>query len=306
MGDVVLAEGARGELVRFLQECLAGQGYAAGFPNGHYGFRTAAAVQRFQLENAIPATGEADAESWTAITAARPPCLRDRVLQLTAAFEGRSFTLAQGNCDGCGITWGILGFTLRAGEIQDIVRDAWAADRSLVERPFGDDAGELLELFDRPIAEQIVWADRHSSGTYKVLLSEPWRSHFRDFGKEPDVQAIQLSRIESDYFRPALETSRRYRLGSELGVALCFDIEVRDGGIEPDAAASLAARLDSTPTEEARRVLVATSVTAGVSRPDWRSDGLDRKLAIARGSGTVQGTKYSLRAWGLDETAAVA
>lgn len=303
MGDVVLAEGSRGDLVRVLQECLVGQGYPVGTLDGHFGFKTAAAVQSFQADSGLPATGEADPATWTAITRMDPPHLRQRALQLTAAFEGHGYTLAKGNFDGSGITWGIVGFTLRRGQIQTVLKEALARDRAFVEICFGEETPELLAILDRQIPDQIAWADRHSSGTFKVLLAEPWRSHFRAFGESPAVQMLQLNRVYEDYFEPALETAARLGLRSELGIALCFDIHVQNGGIRPTAEQTIAARRTPGMTESDLRVLVATSV-ASLARSEVRKDVLDRKLAIARGAGTVHGTDYALRNWGLGESSA--
>jgi hypothetical protein len=303
MGAVVAAEGAHGKLVLSLQQCLVGQGYPTGPVDGRFGFRTAAALQAFQLETGLPATGEADPETWKAVTTLEPPSLEERVLQLTSAFETRDFTHAQGNFDGAGITWGILGFTLRNRQVQRIVREALAKDPSLVESAFGEETEELLTVLDGRLGDQIAWADRRSSGRDKALLDEPWRAHFRAFGVQPAVQALQLDRVHEDYFLPALRTARSFSLSSELGVALCFDIHVQDGGVRPAAAEVVAAKRNGGLPEPGVRVLLADAV-ASLARSEYRMEIHDRKLAIARGEGTVRGASYVLRSWGLDEAGA--
>ena len=45
------------------------------------------------------------------------------LLQITADYKGTGFTLANGNFDGAGITWGIVGFTLSNGELSTMLRD---------------------------------------------------------------------------------------------------------------------------------------------------------------------------------------
>ena len=37
--------------------------------------------------------------------------------------EGHGFTMVAGDFDGAGLTWGIIGFTLKHGEIQRIVQE---------------------------------------------------------------------------------------------------------------------------------------------------------------------------------------
>jgi hypothetical protein len=48
----------------------------------------------------------------------RVPAVFDRSLQLTAAFEGHGFTKLEGNFDGAGLTWGIIGFTWSNNQLQ--------------------------------------------------------------------------------------------------------------------------------------------------------------------------------------------
>jgi peptidoglycan hydrolase-like protein with peptidoglycan-binding domain len=108
VGEVVIAQGARGNLVVQLQRAL---GDSVAQPDGVYGPATATAVRRAQTRNSLPATGEADPVTWSAVTNQPTPSLLDRALQLTATFEGHGFGLAQGNFDGAGITWGVIGFS---------------------------------------------------------------------------------------------------------------------------------------------------------------------------------------------------
>ena len=67
-----------------------------------------------------------DVSTWTKLLGAQVPTTQARSLQLTAAFEGHGFTLAQGNRDGAGITWGIIGFTLKHGELSKIILKIFA------------------------------------------------------------------------------------------------------------------------------------------------------------------------------------
>jgi hypothetical protein len=50
------------------------------------------------------------------------------------------------------------------------------------------------------------------------------------------------------------------------------------------------------------RVLIANAV-ADNALPAWREDVRTRKVAIAKGSGTVHGLTAELKNWGLDELA---
>jgi peptidoglycan hydrolase-like protein with peptidoglycan-binding domain len=300
MGEVVIAQGARGGLVLRLQQALKGPNAK---PDGVYGLETVTAVRDAQTKNDLPFTGEADPVTWSAVTGQPAPPLLDRALQVTAAFEGHGFGLAQGNFDGAGITWGIIGFTLQHGELGRIIQEAQHQDPALVQNAFGSDAGELLRLLALPLPDQLAWADQHSLGRSRALLAEPWRTHFQAFGDQAAVQAIQLRHVDKDYFQPARTTAALYGLTTELGVALCFDIHVQDGGISPQAAAAIESQVDPAASELDRRALIARSVAAA-ARPSYRSDVLARKRTVATGSGTVHGHSYTLRNWGLDESQA--
>ncbi len=51
--------------------------------------------------------------------------------------------------------------------------------------------------------------------------------------------ARQLERARKQYPRPALETAGRLGFVTELGVALCFDIHVQNGGVKRAAMATI-------------------------------------------------------------------
>ena len=303
MGAVVVAQGAQGELVSRLQRYLEGLGLLMGGIDGRYGLDTSLAVRSFQAQNALGVSGEADPVTWTGITGDGVPPIRDRALQVTAAFEGHGFGLAQGNFDGAGITWGIIGFTLRHGELGRIFEEAFAGDEILVRKAFGPETDTFRGVLHKSLPEQLAWADQVSLGKSRALLAEPWRSHFQAFGDEPAVQVIQIKHVTEDYFQPALETANRYGLASELGVSLCFDIHVQDGGVSPRAADAIKSKLDPAAPERDRRVLIAQSVAAS-ALPAYRNDVASRKIALATGGGQVHGRSYTLRNWGLDDSLA--
>jgi len=297
MGAVVLSAEAAGPLVRELQRALAGHGYPL-IVDGRYGDQTSFAVRAFQRDNGLPATSEADAPTWQAVTGRAAPSLLERALELSASFGMHEFGLAYGNRDGAGITWGIAGFTFERGEVQHILSDALATDARLVDEAFGPEASELRFLLGLPLAEQLRWADAHSTGQHKISLVEPWRHAFRAFGEHPDVQALQIQTARERWWNAALADARELGLFSELGVALCFDIHLRrlSASVPGPSAAPFAPERD-------RRIAVAKA-SAAAARPAVRNDVRARNLAIARGEGTVHGIHYALRSWGLDESPA--
>lgn len=149
---------------------------------------------------------------------------------------------------------------------------------------------------------QEAWANRISEGPKKFKVAEPWRSAFARFGEQEGVQAVQIRHAYEGYLKPALETARRYRLDTELGIALCFDVQVQNGGIGPEAGAAIDdARAARPPqNERAYRVLIANAV-ADFAKPGFREDVRSRKLTIATGAGQVHGEPFELESWGLGE-----
>jgi hypothetical protein len=234
-----------------------------------------------------------------------PPGVRELALQVTAAFEGHGFGLAQGNWDGAGVTWGIIGFTLKHGELAQIVLRIHDETPALLEEAFGTRTQELLDVLDAPEVTQLAWADRISVGQRQVALAEPWSSAFFRFGRFDEVQAVQLEFADRDYFQPALTTARDLGLRTELGLALAFDIHVQNGGVGKGARQEVEERRRERPLtrEQELRVIVSHAVAAN-ARLEYREDVLSRKLTLAMGSGHVHGSFFALRDWGLDESEA--
>lgn len=304
MPKVLLAKGARGELVRKVQLALIDQGLDPQGTDGKFGKGTEAAVKAFQQAHSFEPTGKVDVSTWTKLLGTQVPTTQDRSLQLTAAFEGHGFTLAQGNWDGAGITWGIVGFTLKHGELSKIILGIFDENPALVRQSFGENAEELIDILNSPKAVQMQFADGISLGTTKTTIKEPWRSGFKAFGEIAEVQALQLELANEDYGQPAAQTADKFGLKSELGRALAFDIHVQNGGIKASARKEIETALEDTPTttEQELRVIIANAVADGST--SHKEDVRSRKLTVATGTGKVHGETFVLSNWGLDETLA--
>ncbi|HEY0157353.1 MAG TPA: peptidoglycan-binding protein [Thermoanaerobaculia bacterium] len=300
MARLVFAQGARGESIRTLQQKLTDTGFDTHGVDGSYGGGTVSAVKAFQERHGAPVTGEADESTWTAITGLPIPSMLQRCLGLTSAFEGHGYTLAEGNFDGAGVTWGIIGFTLKAGGVSQIVKEAFAADASFVRDCFGDCTGQLLQVTAEPWEKQLAWADSVSSGSQKLTLAEPYKSGFAKLGASALGQELQQACVDQTYYQPALKTARTWGLRSEVGIALCFDIHVQNGGIGSKQGAAIKAQMQSGMSERDLRIVIANAIADNASAR-WREDVRTRKLAVATGDGIVHGVHYRLKNWGLDE-----
>ncbi len=292
--------GSRGDIVRRIQLALGSAGCPVPKVDEIYGRDTRAAVAAFQQQRALPVTGAVELETWSTLTNAPVPELGERVLQLTAAFEGHNYTLAVGNFDGAWLTWGIIGFTMQHGEVQTILANIDAASPALLDRAFGGRAAEIRATMRAGKAQQKAWAIANSAPDGS--LREPWKAGFAALGDFAEVRAEQRRRALADYYEPALRTAARFHLTSELGIALAFDIHVQNGGVDAEETAQVERELASEPgaTELRRREIIANAV-ADHARAEYREDVRARKLTIARGAGAVHERNYSLENWGLAE-----
>jgi hypothetical protein len=294
MSRLLFSSGARGQAVEDIQTSLR---FDARDIDGSYGNQTHTAVAAFQGPRGLPQTGQVDDLTWNQLLQRPIPHIFERCLALTAAFEGHGFSLAQGNFDGAGITWGIIGFTLKHGELTKIVLAIQNSRPDLVRLAFEDNTARLLEVLQAPLADQLAFANGVSIGTKKVRLAEPWRSAFDLFGKLPEVRAEQLRLAREDFFDPAVKTATKFGLATELGFALAFDIHVQNGGIKKAAADQI--RSVPTPSDEVDlRRLIADAV-ADAASSSFREDVRARKRAVAEGAGTVHGEVFNLPNWGI-------
>lgn len=302
MPRVIYGRGARGATIARLQHGLAIAGNYTGTVDGIYGGGTDRAVRVYQRSMGVADTGKVDELTWTAITKSPIPEISIRCLDVTAAFEGHGFGMVAGNYDGALLTWGIIGFTLRYGQIQQLVSAIWSRDPSAVKAAFGDETERLLELMtkgDKAALE--VWADSISIPPSKHAVLEPWRSAFMRLGTNVLMQEIQLEAARDRYFNPCLETAARLSLKSELGIALAFDIHVQNGEVSQkieDAARAMVGGTFSLVPEEKIRIALANAI-ANDSIDTYREDVRSRKLTLSTGRGTVHGEPFILENWGL-------
>jgi Putative peptidoglycan binding domain/Glycosyl hydrolase family 46 len=292
----LLAIGTIGELVRQAQTRLAQAGFYNHSCDGWFGKDTANAVDQFQQANSLRRSGAIDELSWTPLMQSPVPPVSARSLQLTASFENHGFGVAVGNFDGAFLTWGIIGFTLASGKIPAIVLKVNQSAPQTVQQAFGSYAGELLDLMAASTEKQKSWANSHTLPSGQ--LAEPWKSMFANFGSSPAVQEQQMELVHSDYLVPAITLCRSLDFTSELGLALCFDIQVQNGGIKRAAMKEIAIQRQGS-IREADLLAVVANAVANSARARWKEDVRRRKVTIATGSGTVHGHSYVLEDWGL-------
>ncbi len=301
MARTLFARGARGVHVQRAQQRLQELRMPLDSADGLFGGNTESALKQFQKLNGLPVTGNIDFDLWPRLTGESVPTVEERALQLTAAIEGHGYTLAVGNFDGAGLTWGIIGFTVMAGQVQAILDTVATEHPGMIRATFVDLTRDLERLRKMSVKQQTEFLDSISIPPGKHRLADPWRIAFDRLGGMPEVQEIQRRFAFKRYMDPAKKTFRQLGLTSELGLALCFDIHVQNGSIKPAAMAAINA--SGARGEPALRAAIANAV-ADQSREQYREDVRSRKMAIATGKGTVHGMKLDLADWGLADVAA--
>jgi len=293
----------RGELVRQVQEMLEQRGASPGGADGIFGLDTENAVKAFQTRNALAADGKVTADLWQTLFGGESPDLFDRCLQLTADFEGHSYGKVVGNFDNAGLTWGIIGFTLLHGEIEKLLKQIKEEHPAIYAASLGDLADEIEAVFARGKAEQIAWADSVSTGRNRYGVEAKWQEAFERLGSYPEVKAMQRQRAYDAYWTRAVSDAQRFGVRTEMGLALCFDIAVQNGGIDHGGEEQrITYWIERHPGSEERdlRSRIAEVIADG-SVPKYREDVLKRKLTLAEGRGTVHGAAYDLGDWALGE-----
>lgn len=306
MSRIWFSKGLRGMIAKRIQADLLRAGYFSGpvdrFVDGDFGGNTETALRALQSRRGLAQNGAVDVETWGQLTTDPLPTLFERCLGMTAQFEGHGFGLLQGNFDGAGLTWGIIGFTLSSREIQALLAEAEAAAPGTLARVLGPLLPTWQRVVQKPLAEQITWADSISSGPGKTRVPPEWKDAFARLGDEPLVKRLQMQRAYDKYFVPACRSAWTLGLRSELGIELAFDVHVQNGSFKPGAFALAASLPAHTPEIERRRRLA--NAVADSANPRWVEDVRERKLALANGAGTVHGRSYSLAGWGLAEVPA--
>lgn len=284
---VVVALGARGLLVEELQRVT---GVVV---DGIYGSGTARALGNRDV---------IDEATWTALTGRPPPSLFERCLSLTGSFEGHNYTKATGNWDGAGMTWGIIGFTLKFKSLLDVLA---AIPRDVLDSALTEPgAAELLALQKADLATRLAWGKDHSDPRIDPAVKKAgtrlipvWQERFHNLGLTPQAQRAQRAVAHESYWTPSQVMLRNAKdpafRASPRAAALLFDCYVQQGGLTQTARFMLTdTRFADVPS---RLEAIANAQAIGVYAEDVRT----RRLIIARGTGVRGRARYSLDAQGL-------
>jgi hypothetical protein len=198
------------------------------------------------------------------------------------------------------LTWGVIGFTLKRGEIQDILSAAERRVHDLLPRVMGPLAPQWNSVQRQPLEAQMAWADSISSGPDKTALEPQWQQAFARLGDEPIIKYLQMEKAKQTYFLPAAGNALRLQLRSELGMAFAFDTQVQNGGFTEEVVEISKGFPPGINEMERRRRLA--ELVAGLCNPRRQTDVYKRKMVLATGSGEMRNRQYRLTAWGINES----
>ena len=289
-------QSVRGPLIQSVQAQLNLKGFNAGAVDGVWGKNTVSALQAWQKANGINPSGEIDDQTWTQLMDDAVPDLSQRALQLTGDWEGTGYGEANGNFDGQGITWGVVGFTWGNGELQRILGEVRTLYPAVFTKTFGSLEPEIVNVLGQPLASQMAWARSISTnGGNKIALR--WASAFKALGAAPEVQRIENHHAQH-YWDAGAQLAADFGLQSEPGLALCFDIAVQNR-LTHDLIADVRRAIGSPGMSEADKMRAIAHVVASHANPKYYTDVLTRKMTFVTGQGSVHDASYDITCWGI-------
>jgi hypothetical protein len=240
-------------------------------------------------------TGELDDQTWNGLMTSPIPELSRRSLQLTGAWEGTGYGGANGNFDGQGITWGVVGFTWKNGELQDLLEEVRTRFPAIFSNVFGQLEQQMIDVLGMTRPAQMSFA-RDISISDGEKIKPDWAGAFARLGDSAEVQDIENAHA-NHYWAAGLRYAGLFgKLQSERGLALCFDIAVQN--TVTDAMISEIQQKISGISEPDNLQIIA-HVVADHSNPTYFNDVLKRKMTFATGQGKVHGDLYDIGCWGI-------
>jgi len=288
-------QNVRGPLIQTVQAKLNAAGFNAGAVDGVWGNKTMAALRAWQSANNIQPTGEVNDATWSGLTGNSVPDLSQRALQLTGDWEGTGYGGANGNFDGQGITWGVVGFTWGNGELQRILAEVQSRYPATFAKAFGNLAAQIVNVLGQPLPSQMAWA-RSISVNGGDKIADPWSGAFKELGNAPEVQAIENQHAQH-YWLAGAQFAADFGLTSEMGQALCFDIAVQN--TVTDAMISEILAKTGQAMSEPDKIKIIAHIVADHANPKYYDDVLKRKMTFATGQGPVHEALYDISCWGI-------
>jgi hypothetical protein len=280
-----LCAGQTAPAVGFLQDLLRGHGYLylpdareAGYCN--FGSATRRAVSDYRTHSGLSAGETADsavlkdlvqrpaprgavgpAYNTLVLDTAFSPTLR--FVWLTSMFETSGvFARLNLNTDRCGLSFGVLQWSQRSGQLHGFLAACAAQEPDEWARLMGGDCASLLDYL--ATTNGGLAADGSGASPQFELTKDPWQSRFNALGTSRPMQRAQLRFAEASYdaavqrMRPWLRPD-----ASERAVAFLLDLNNQFGpgrvaqyyqasAVNGTSEASILKRMEDTFTALAR------------------------------------------------------
>lgn len=309
--------GCRGFLVKMLQEALlkkvpAGTKLVA---DGIFGDQTNLALMDIRLAESAGnltelTTGEElkpsascfvtadEYEKYTGVNFSQDPF--NVCLNLTMQFEGTGFSGIVGNFDGAILTYGVIGFTAKHGEIQGLLREYFKVKpEAMADAPV--DAATLKNM----IAEKThpgAWL-QVGGGGYKTV-SPKWKAAFYKWGQDTTMQKLQIARAKDYYWANAEKARKILGLPEHINIyGLLFDTLVQNGSVKPQVVNLFLKQFPKstgvlTGAEIGVRLACLAKLIAGTSNPRWYNEVYQRRIIFSKIKNRVHGFNIDITQWG--------
>ena len=222
-------------------------------------------------------------------------------LKISMAFEGTNYTGLEGSFDGAGFTFGIIGFNLKYGTLQDLLKKMYAADKVLFTKcctvfvPAYKENRDLTPI----ILSMLTLSDEDAVG-WSLARQSPvnhqpdshWKEVFKNLGQQVKFQEIQR-KTAAVRFNKALTYCKQYNVNTVRGLMLFYDCTVQQGSIKENTATRIAKRITGS-TDYKARLRICAEEMANQAADRWHDDVLNRRLAIVNGKGKVHGKNWDL------------
>jgi len=290
---IFLKKGTKGDLVKKIQKSIGLK------DDGDFGPQTESAVKSFQMAKGIPQTGFVDEMTWREITKLPAPTLFERCLMVTQNIEGHGYNLAAGNFDGAGITWGIVGFTIKSGSLYNVLSKIPLSE---LESVFGKSEAQMLLTACKN--RDIKFGQKLSIMSGKKLLDK-WQKAFHELGNLESARKAQRDVVENDYWIPSQKQlqSDLPELKSERAAAMAFDSWIQQGKIYNLSVSNAKKVLQNNGGELKALEAIAAGQRDGMnikSKTLWGNNVYSRRILMARGQGIANGSNYILDNYGIN------
>lgn len=152
-----------GHLVGRMQRSLNSSGHGAGAVDLDFGSTTAKALESWHKATGFDEPAALSLNEWRMLTGEDAPDLFDICAQVTAAFEGHGFDRIVGDFDGAVATWGYHGYTLRYGNLQNVLKLTEERAPGAMVEAFGEQKGAALQdMLRMDLPAQCAWGKKIS------------------------------------------------------------------------------------------------------------------------------------------------